>query len=210
MASLLRKTALAAACSFSLIAATCGAAGAAATLGDGAGAAGKAAGKVAGGNICEREMAVAAKKYGVPLGVLYAVGLTETGRKGSLQPYAMNIHGRPFFGKSVADALDEFKRSRAAGSKLIDMGCMQINHHFHSEHFASPAEMFNPKKNVDYAARFLTNLRKREGSWTLAVARYHAGPNNNPAQKRYVCAVITNMVATGFGAWTKESREFCG
>ena len=43
----------------------------------------------------------------------------------------------------------------------------------------------------------------------MAVARYHAGPNNDPAQKRYVCRVITNMVATGFGRWTPEARQFC-
>src|SRR5436190_13491964 len=30
--------------------------------------------------VCEREMIRAAKLYAVPLGVLYAVGLTETGR----------------------------------------------------------------------------------------------------------------------------------
>jgi hypothetical protein len=34
-------------------------------------------------NICEREMTLAAAIYKVPLGILYAVGLTETGRKGS-------------------------------------------------------------------------------------------------------------------------------
>ena len=43
----------------------------------------------------------------------------------------------------------------------------------------------------------------------MAVARYHAGPDNDPAQKRYVCRVIANMVATGFGAWTPQSRAFC-
>ena len=37
-------------------------------------------------NDCEREMARAARSYGVPLGVLYAVGLAETGRGGSLRP----------------------------------------------------------------------------------------------------------------------------
>ncbi|EEX59880.1 lytic transglycosylase catalytic, partial [Brucella abortus bv. 2 str. 86/8/59] len=45
-------------------------------------------------NICEREMHRASARYGVPLGILYAVGLTETGRKNSLQPYAMNIEGK--------------------------------------------------------------------------------------------------------------------
>ncbi len=165
---------------------------------------------LAGQNVCEREMATASKAYNVPLGVLYAVGLTETGNKGSLQPNALNIEGRAYFAKSRADAIEKFNAATAEGKKLIDLGCMQINHYFHGEHFQSVSEMLDPHKNVDYAARFLTDLRKREGSWTLAVARYHAGPNNNPAQKRYVCAVITNMVATGFGAWTPESKAFCG
>jgi soluble lytic murein transglycosylase-like protein len=44
----------------------------------------------------------------------------------------------------------------------------------------------------------------------MAVARYHAGPNNNPAQKRYVCRVMANMVATGFGNWTPDAKIFCG
>lgn len=158
---------------------------------------------------CEREMAAASKTYEIPLGVLYAVGLTETGNKGSLHANAMNIEGKPYFAKSPADALAKFEAARAEGKKLIDLGCMQINHHFHGEHFGSVSEMLDPHKNVEYAARFLTELRRREGSWTLAVARYHAGPNNDPAQKRYVCAVIENMVATGFGAWTPQSQAFC-
>jgi soluble lytic murein transglycosylase-like protein len=70
--------------------------------------------------------------------------------------------------------------------------------------------MLIPSLNVDYAARFLKQLRTREGNWTMAVARYHAGPNNNPAQKRYVCRVMANMVATGFGNWTPDAKIFCG
>lgn len=35
---------------------------------------------------CEREIQSAARKYGVPEGILYSVGLTETGRKGSWTP----------------------------------------------------------------------------------------------------------------------------
>ena len=34
-------------------------------------------------NVCEREMISASTRHKVPLGVLYAVGMTETGRKGS-------------------------------------------------------------------------------------------------------------------------------
>jgi soluble lytic murein transglycosylase-like protein len=160
-------------------------------------------------NICEREMSRAAKKYDVPLAVLYAVGLTETGQKGSLHPYALNIEGPSFFAANVREAIQRFEEARKGGAKLIDVGCMQINHYYHASHFRSIDEMFDPHMNVDYAARFLSDLKTREGSWTLAAARYHAGPNNDPAQKRYVCAVITNMVATGFGQWTANARSFC-
>lgn len=160
--------------------------------------------------LCEKEMARASAKYDVPLGMLYAVGLTETGRAGSLRPYALNMDGKAAYAETLAEALQHFREARARGIKLIDLGCMQINHYFHAENFASVEEMFDPAKNVDYAARFLKQLREREGNWTLAVARYNAGPNNNPAQKQYVCRVMTNMVATGFGRWTPDASNFCG
>jgi soluble lytic murein transglycosylase-like protein len=159
--------------------------------------------------VCEREMTRAAKKYDVPLGVLYAVGLTETGRRGSLHPFALNIEGPSYFPETLAAAEARFEQARKDGAKLIDIGCMQINHYYHGDQFHSVREMFDPHLNVDYAARFLKDLRAKEGSWTLAAARYHAGPNNNPAQKQYVCAVIANMVASGFGAWTENARSFC-
>ncbi|NIX74999.1 transglycosylase SLT domain-containing protein [Microvirga terricola] len=158
---------------------------------------------------CEREMVRAASKHGIPLGMLYAVGLAETGRRGSLQPYAMNIEGRAYFATSVNDAIQRFQEARRAGVKLIDLGCMQINHYYHGDRFGSVASMLSPRENVEYAAQFLKELKAREGSWTMAVARYHAGPNNDPAQKTYVCRVISNMVASGFGEWTPRARSFC-
>ncbi|MEI2385847.1 transglycosylase SLT domain-containing protein [Breoghania sp. JC706] len=160
-------------------------------------------------NICEREMVAAAKRYDVPLGVLYSVGLTETGRKDSLQPYALNIEGKAHFARSAREAEAVFLEARRQGKRLIDLGCMQINHHYHGKAFASVAQMLEPRANVQYAARFLKTLRASQGSWTMAVARYHAGPNNDAAQKRYVCRVITNMVASGFGSWTPKARAFC-
>ena len=159
--------------------------------------------------LCEREMTRVAREQNVPLGVLYAVGMTETGRKGSLHPYALNIEGRTVITESADDALAVFAKARKKGSKLIDLGCMQINHHYHGRKFTSPRAMLDPATNVTYAAVFLRSLRAREGSWTMAVARYHAGPNNNPAQKRYICAVIRNLVASGFGGWTAQARQFC-
>jgi soluble lytic murein transglycosylase-like protein len=160
-------------------------------------------------NACEREMARAAAKHGVPMGMLYDVGLAETGRGDSLRPYALNIEGRAVYEIDKKEALFRFEEARRGGAKLIDLGCMQINHYYHAKQFQSVEEMLDPAKNVDYGARLLKDLRAREGSWTMAVARYHAGPDNNAAQKKYVCRVIANMVATGFGGWTEDARAFC-
>ncbi|MBX3579375.1 MAG: transglycosylase SLT domain-containing protein [Rhizobiaceae bacterium] len=160
-------------------------------------------------NPCEPEIVRAAELYDVPVGILYAVGLTETGRKGSLQPNALNIEGKTLFPATPQAAVAAIEKARRKGAKLIDIGCMQINQHYHGDQFRSVNEMLNPRLNVDYAARFLVDLKRRHDTWSMAVARYHAGPDNDPAQKRYVCRVIANMVATGFGRWTRNAQTFC-
>jgi soluble lytic murein transglycosylase-like protein len=155
-------------------------------------------------------MTRAARVYNIPLGVLYAVGLSETGRKGVLNPYALNIDGKTVLAADLRGAVARFAEAKSNGAKLVDLGCMQINHRYHGEKFASVEAMFNPARNVDYAARFLKELRAREGNWTMAVARYNAGPNNVVAQRRYICSVIGSLVASGFGSWTSGARTFCG
>ena len=160
-------------------------------------------------NPCEAEILRAADRYQIPAGILYAVGLTETGNKGSLQPNALNIEGKTVFPRSRSEALLTFEAARREGKALIDLGCMQINHRYHGDQFRSVEDMLDPRRNVDYAARFLSQLHARHETWSMAVARYHAGPDNDPAQKRYVCRVIANMVAVGFGKWTANARSFC-
>src|SRR5690349_9158434 len=81
-----------------------------------------AASLVLAGDDCEREMHRAARAYGVPLGVLYAVGLAETGRGDSLRPYALNIEGKAVYGIGKAEALHRFEEARRAGAKMIDVG----------------------------------------------------------------------------------------
>ncbi|HEY0331527.1 MAG TPA: transglycosylase SLT domain-containing protein [Rhodopseudomonas sp.] len=154
-------------------------------------------------------MALAARRHGVPLGVLYSVGLSETGRSGVLNPYALNIDGKTVLAADLRHAVGAFADAKRSGAKLVDLGCMQINHRYHADKFASIEAMFDPAHNVDYAARFLKELRAREGNWTMAVARYNAGPGNKPAQQRYVCGVIGSLVASGFGSWTSRARAFC-
>ena len=160
-------------------------------------------------SLCEKEMTQAAHKYRVPLGILFAVGLTETGIDGNLHAYALNMEGNTVYSLDKRQAIERFNAARAAGMKLIDVGCMQLNWYFHGESFSSVADMLDPHRNVDYAARFLSDLKDREGSWTMAVARYNAGKNNDPAQRRYVCRVMDRLVKSGFGAWTAKASAFC-
>ena len=154
-------------------------------------------------------MTRASAQSGVPLNVLYSVGLTETGHRGELGPYDMNVDGRAVASRTLAEAMARFAAARAQGARFIDVGCMQINVHFHGARFGSVAEMFDPARNVDYAANFLKALKAETGAWTLAVARYNAGPGNPSAERAYVCAVIRNMVASGFGRWTDSARALC-
>ena len=73
--------------------------------------------------MCEREMTRAAALSGVPLNVLYSVGLTETGRKGELSPYDMNVDGKDVHSATLAEAIANFARAKAQGARLIDIGC---------------------------------------------------------------------------------------
>lgn len=113
------------------------------------------------------------------------------------------------FAASRQAALETFNKARAGGATLIDLGCMQINHRYHGDRFARVSDMLDPARNVDYAARFLRQLKATHSTWSMAVARYHAGPDNDPAQKRYICRVVANLAATGYGEWTPAAREFC-
>lgn len=160
-------------------------------------------------NVCERELARASKKYNIPLQILYAVGLTESGYGGFLQPYTLYIEGKDYISNNLQDALKLFREANARGVQLIDIGCMQVNYYWHKEEFNSVEEIFNPRLNVEQAARFLQELRKRHGSWTMALARYNAGPKNTVAQHRYVCRVMKNLVAAGVGEWTASAQSFC-
>ena len=75
---------------------------------------------------CERAMARAAQLHGIPLGILYAVGLTETGRRGALYPYALGADGQTVFAKNMDDAMSSFEAMRQKGIKPGESG--ELNH----------------------------------------------------------------------------------
>jgi hypothetical protein len=68
---------------------------------------------------CEAEITDAAKAYDIPVGILYSVGLTETGMRGSLQPFALNIEGKAYFARSKSEAVQVLNDALAQGKVLV-------------------------------------------------------------------------------------------
>ena len=52
---------------------------------------------------------------------------------------------------SKADAIAFVKRLRKRGVSNIDVGCVQINLHYHADAFANLQDAFDPRRNAGYA-----------------------------------------------------------
>lgn len=129
-------------------------------------------------DLCHRAAARAAEATGVPLPVLTAIALTETGRRvdGRMAPWpwAINVAGASHYPDTLDSALDLARDVRRSGRRNFDLGCFQINYRWHGEAFDSLAQMLDPAANALYAARFLARLHADLGDWSLAAGRYHS------------------------------------
>ena len=128
---------------------------------------------------CAQAGTAAEQRFGIPGGLLRAIGQIESGRTGpgglaAPWPWTIDVGGRGHFLPSREDAVASVRDLLAGGAASIDVGCFQVNLHYHPDAFASLDEAFDPLANALYAARFLTALRAREGSWQAAVAAYHS------------------------------------
>lgn len=128
--------------------------------------------------ICEHAAVQAARVSGVPVSVLKAISLTETGRKSAGRfrpwPWTVNMEGKGFWFDSYAEALDFARAEFDRGARSFDVGCFQINYKWHHEAFTSIEQMFDPLANALYAAEFLTSLYQKKGSWSEAAGAYHS------------------------------------
>lgn len=129
-------------------------------------------------SLCERAAREASAATGVPLSVLRAIALTETGRmrdgRAEPWPWATNAagQGRWFDDRATAEA--HVRALRASGVESIDIGCFQVNLRWHGQAFDSVESMFEPSANALYAARFLSDLHDEFGSWAAAAGAYHS------------------------------------
>lgn len=128
--------------------------------------------------LCEEAAARASAASGVPVSVLRAIALTETGRTkhGAFRPWpwTVNMQGRGVWFDSYEEARDYVAQHHARGARSYDVGCFQINYRWHGQHFASVEQMFDPDANAAYAARFLSELYAELGDWSRAAGAYHS------------------------------------
>ncbi|MFD1913609.1 lytic transglycosylase domain-containing protein [Halodurantibacterium flavum] len=128
--------------------------------------------------LCDRAAIEASEATGVPLSVMKAITRAETGRprQGEMRPWpwTVNMEGRGAWFDTMAEALTFVRDHHRRGARSFDVGCFQINYHWHGENFSSFEEMFDPRSNAFYAARFLRDLYHEQGSWDMAAGAYHS------------------------------------
>ncbi len=130
-------------------------------------------------DVCFDAVRRVSKETNVPIDILSAVALTETGmqKNGNFFPYpwSANVEGKGFRFKSKADAVLSAQSWLKQGITSFDTGCMQLNWRWHGRAFTDLNHIFEPYANVRYAANYLKSHYVALGSWAAAVGRYHSG-----------------------------------
>jgi len=134
------------------------------------------------GQACRAAIAAAEQRYGIPTGLLAAIGEVESGRTDPATgarlpwPWTVNAEGEGHFFDSKEAAIAWVRAALARGIQSIDTGCMQVNLYHHPDAFASLEAAFDPATNADYAARFLRSLHDGPagGNWMIAAGYYHS------------------------------------
>ena len=152
---------------------------------------------------CADHIAQAERAARIPQGLMQAIAVVESGRKlpdskaRTAWPWTIHAQGRGRYFKSKRAAVAAVRKLQADGVSNIDIGCMQVNMHYHGEHFGSVEDAFDPARNAAYAAQFLNELQRSRGSWSEAVAYYHSGrPKLNRPYREKVYAVWRDRGAT--------------
>jgi hypothetical protein len=130
--------------------------------------------------VCTVHAAAHEQANRIPKGLVQAVALAESGRwlaeDQSTLPWPWTVtSGKDSFYLPTKDAaIAKVQELKAGGRTNIDVGCMQINLHYHPDAFASLDDAFDPNTNIAYGTQFLKELRLQTRSWGKATAFYHS------------------------------------
>lgn len=149
--------------------------------------------------LCLTAIAVAEHRYDVPHGLLAVMAKVESGRpappSGAVQPWPWTVDadGQGVFFPNKDEAVAWSRQALDSGTvTYLDVGCMQVDLRSHPNAFANLEQAFDPVANVDYGARFLTQLHDgvAAGNWFVAVGFYHSQTPVFAAEYRAQVAAI--------------------
>lgn len=152
-------------------------------------------------------------KHNIPSGLLAAISKVESGRYHQTHkkiiswPWVIHAEGQGHFFSSKQEAINAVKDLKKKGIKNIDVGLMQINLHYHPNAFSSLEQAFDPKTNIEYAAKFLKNLKNEHSSWSKAVAHYHSAiPEHHIPYRKKVFETWQQEKRNMFTMWSSGSQ----
>lgn len=130
-------------------------------------------------SLCQDAVAMAERHAHLPYRLLEAISKIESGRRDPIAglqawPWTINAQGQGYFYRNKAEAIAAAQDFRAHGIESIDVGCMQVNLHHHPDAFASLDDAFDPDRNAQYGAHFISELFGRLHSWSAATGAYHS------------------------------------
>lgn len=131
-------------------------------------------------DVCGELARAAERRGGLPIGLVQAVALAESGRwleaigRSRAWPWTVTSVEETYYLASKDAAVDKVRELQARGRTNIDVGCMQVNLGYHGHAFRSLEQALDPAANVAYGAGFLKRLRAETRSWARAAAYYHS------------------------------------
>jgi soluble lytic murein transglycosylase-like protein len=140
------------------------------------------------------------RKYDIPLDTLHSISLKESGKAHSkhkikvVWPWSVNVEGKGYFFNSKQEAMVFVREQMLNGKENIDIGCMQINLKYHPNAFTSLNQAFDPKRNIDYGARFLKSKYNQLGDWHKAIASYHSSNRERGFKYKQDVFKIANLM----------------
>lgn len=162
--------------------------------------------------LCSAETARFERQYGIPTQLLDAISVVESGRYDRAKratlawPWTVTAEGNGKYFPTKAEAVAEVRKLKARGIKNIDVGCMQVNLHYHPDAFAGIEDAFEPASNVAYAARFLKGLFSATSHWVTAASYYHSQTPHLAAAYRDRLMKVWNASAAGTAPPTARSE----
>jgi len=142
-------------------------------------------------------------RHKIPNKLLQAISMVESGRWDPKSrskvawPWTVTANGKGRYFPTKQAAIAHVMKLKGQGIRVIDVGCMQVNLHYHPKAFKSLSAAFDPKRNADYAAKFLTKLKREHRTWRKAVQHYHS---STPAKR----VPYQNKV---YAAWQDTKRQ---